>query len=235
MRQINSLTLEKIKSWEGFRGQTYDDATGNVILDAGDQVLGTLTIGYGHTGPDVKPGQRMTEAQAAQLLLTDLQRFEKGVERAVSVPLTDNQFGALVSFAFNVGLGGRKPGDGFLTSTLLKKLNAGDYAAVPGELTKWNKTTIGGKKVVSDGLVNRRAAEVGLWATGSFVSSNTVPVSPSTPPVITRETLSWGAGILGSLGSVFAGSGPIQYGLAAVIVIGVAVGAYSFVQNRRGR
>jgi len=229
MRKISPFVLEKIKQWEGFRPRAYDDATGNEVLDSNDQVLGTLTIGYGHTGPDVKPGEKITQEQGVQILLTDLQRFEDGVDKAVKVDLTDNQFGALVSFAFNIGV------SAFRSSTLLKKLNKGDYASVPSELARWNKSTVNGKKVVVPGLSNRRAAEAGLWATGEFVSSGNVPVKPDTSPTISKETISWGAGIVGSLGSLFVGEGPVQYALAAVIVVGIGVGLWTFIQNRRAK
>jgi len=228
MRRVNSLTFEKIKQWEGFVPHAYDDEDPkHRPVVPGQQVVGTLTIGYGHTGPDVKPGDKMTEAQATQQLLIDLQRVETAVQTMVTVDLTDNQFGALVAFVLNIGVAA------FRNSTLLKKLNAGDYAAVPGELARWNKRTVNKKKVVSQGLVNRRAVEAGLWATGGFVSSKGVPVAPDTAPVLSKETMSWGAGILGSMGALFTGEGPVQYALAAVVVIGFAVGAWYFIQKRR--
>jgi lysozyme len=92
------------------------------------------------------------------------------VEDAVQVTLNDNQFAALVSFCFNVGEGA------FRGSTLLKKLNAGNFDAVPSELARWNKVG----KNVSAGLTNRRAAEAGLWVKGAHVSSNYIePSAPS--------------------------------------------------------
>lgn len=151
-RRINHDTLEKLKQWEGLRLEAYRD------------IGGVWTIGYGHTGPDVHEGLVITAKRAELLLLADLERFERAVDQGVTVPLTDNQFGALVSFAFNVGV------SAFLGSTLRKRLNAGDYEAVPGQLVRWNKV---GKKV-SKGLTARRAAEAGLWARGSFVESQYV-------------------------------------------------------------
>ena len=108
-RVITPFVADKLKQWEGLRLTAYKDSGG------------VLTIGYGHTGPDVKAGMTITEAQAEMLLMRDLSRFEQSVERSVKVPLTDNQFGALVSFAYNVGT------EAFERSTLLKKLNEGDY------------------------------------------------------------------------------------------------------------
>lgn len=141
-RKVTPFVIEKLKQWEGCRLIAYRDPAG------------IWTIGYGHTGPDVKPGMQITQEQADRLLMGDLARFEFAVDRAVKVPLTDNQFGALVSFAFNVGAAA------FDKSTLLKRLNQGNYSAVPGELARWNRA--GGKQLA--GLVNRRAAEAVLWA-----------------------------------------------------------------------
>jgi len=115
---------------------------------------GVLTIGVGHTGPDVKPGMRITQAQSDALLSADLAKFEKAVANAVKVPLTQNQFDALVSFTYNLGEGNLR------ASTLLKRVNAGDMAAAAAEFAKWDKA---GGKVLS-GLTKRRAAEAALFA-----------------------------------------------------------------------
>ncbi len=153
-RRINAAGLSLVKQWEGLRNTAYRD------------VAGILTIGYGHTSaagtPTVTPGMTVDDKEAERILKADLAKFEARVERLVVVPLKDNQFSALVSFDFNTGALDK--------STLLKQLNKGDYAAVPIELMKW--VNAGGKKV--QGLVNRRAAEAGLWAKGDFVSSNYV-------------------------------------------------------------
>lgn len=160
-RTINQDGLAHIKRFEGLRLKAYSD------------VAGVLTIGYGHTSaagaPKVYAGQTITEADAEKILMSDLAKFEARVSRLVKVPLTDNQFAVLVSFDFNTGA--------LHKSTLLKKLNAGDYDAVPAELMKW--VNAGGKRV--QGLVNRRAAEAGLWAKGEFVSSNTVEAKKAVP------------------------------------------------------
>jgi lysozyme len=157
MRQINQEGLNLIKQWEGLRLEAY-------LCPAK-----VWTIGYGHTAT-AKKGMSISEAEAVNLLRGDLARFQRCVENAVTVPLNDNQFAALVSFCFNVGEGA------FKGSTLLKKLNAGNYDAVSSELARWNKVG----KSVSTGLTNRRAAEAGLWVKGSFVSSNYIePSAPS--------------------------------------------------------
>ena len=115
---------------------------------------GYPTIGTGHLirkGEDFSAG--LTTEQAQDLLQKDLVRFEAVVNEKVTVALTQNQYDALVSFAFNVGDGA------FRSSTLLKRLNAGDYTAVPDQLMKWTKA--GGR--VNDGLITRRRNEAKLW------------------------------------------------------------------------
>ncbi len=160
-RRINAAGLSHIMQWEGKRLVAYQD------------VAGIWTIGYGHTTaagiPRVREGMRISDKEAEDILKKDLGKFEDRVSRLVKVPLTDKQFAVLVSFDFNTGA--------LHKSTLLKKLNAGDYDAVPAELMKW--VNAGGKRV--QGLVNRRAAEAGLWAKGEFVSSNTVEAKKAVP------------------------------------------------------
>jgi len=169
-RKINQEGLNHIKQWEGKSLVAYKD------------VANILTIGYGHTSaagaPMVRDGMRITDAEAEEILRKDLGKFETRVENLVKVPLNDNQFAVLVSFDFNTGA--------LHKSTLLKKLNKGDYDAVPGELMKW--VNAGGKKV--KGLVNRRSAEAGLWVKGQFVSSNTVE---ATKEVSTKDVAVIGA------------------------------------------
>lgn len=214
MRRISPHGLNKIKSWEGLK------------LVASRDVGGTLDIGYGHTSaagkPEVRAGMKITEQQAEIILLNDLEKFEADVERLVEVPLTDNQFAALVSFHFNTG--------GLANSKLLKKLNAGDYNAVPYELNKW----VFSKKKRIQGLVNRRAAEIGLWSEGMEIANNNAPAQVYKPAIVDKNTVSWGAGILATLGSLFEGNGAIQYSLAAVIVISFGIGAYLFLKKRIG-
>lgn len=139
-RHINAAGLDLIKSFEGLRLTAYPDP------QSGDA---PWTIGYGHTGR-VLEGDVITAEQADAFLAADLAVFEEGVASSVSVPLTDNQFAALVSFSFNLGLG-RLRG-----STLLRLFNDGDDEGAAGEFPKW---TAGGLP----GLVRRRAAEQALF------------------------------------------------------------------------
>jgi lysozyme len=141
-RQINQAGLNLIKDFEG------------CILTAYDDGVVVLTIGYGHT-QGVTWGQTITQAQAEELLKHDLNYFENSVTNLVKVPLTDNQFAALVSFTFNVGVGA------FTESTLLRLLNQSQYQAAAVQFLRW--VNGGGKEMA--GLVRRRKAEQDLFLT----------------------------------------------------------------------
>lgn len=114
---------------------------------------GVWTIGWGATGPEIVKGLKWTQEQADNRLMLDVVRFERGVKALVKVPLKDNQLGALISFAYNVGL--KALGD----STLLRLLNAGNYQAASEQFIRWNKA--GGK--VLKGLTRRRQIEQGVF------------------------------------------------------------------------
>lgn len=112
-----------------------------------------LTIGVGHTSaagpPAVTPGMRITMQESDEILSRDLEKFEAAVRKAVRVDLTQNQFDALVSLAFNIGE------SAFGKSTLVKRLNAGDYRAAAEQFLVWNK--VKGKPI--KGLTTRRHSE----------------------------------------------------------------------------
>lgn len=141
--RTNEAGRALIKRFEGLR------------LDAYLCPAGVWTIGYGHTG-DVRSGDRITEHQADAILDVDLDRFERAVgELTDGLELNENQFSALVSFAFNLG-------EAALTrSTLLRHLRAGDLERAADEFRKW--VYAGGQ--VLPGLVKRRAAERELFLT----------------------------------------------------------------------
>ncbi len=180
IERISDNGLAKLQQWEGCQLKAYKD------------VAGILTIGFGHTGNDVKLGQTISQAQATRLLIQDLNRFEAAVSNLVKVPLTRNQRDALISFSFNVGV------TAFKNSTLLKKLNAKKYSAVPSELMKW--VNAGGRKV--PGLINRRTQEAALWGKGAHVSSNTRIVDTPKGPAKDVATIgvSGAAGVGAALG-----------------------------------
>jgi lysozyme len=132
--------LSMIKKYEGCKLHAYAD------------VVGVWTIGYGHT-KGVKPGQTITQEQADTWLMEEYDQFEAGVKKLLHVPVNENQLGALVCFAYNVGLGNLS------SSTLLKKINAGDFKGADSEFAKWNKA--GGKPYA--GLTARRLDEAMLF------------------------------------------------------------------------
>lgn len=138
---------------EGFVPRAYDDFAPKKVLKPGDRIMGTLTIGYGHTGRDVFIGREITEAEGVAILKADLQIAEVAVSNAVTIALKQNEFDALVSFVFNVG------GGNFRSSTLLKKLNAGDRIGAAGQFERWNKS----KGVELPGLTKRRRAERNMF------------------------------------------------------------------------
>lgn len=142
MRTVN---IDAIRSHEGLRLKAYLDS------------VGIWTIGYGDTGPDVVEGLVITKEQAEERLRKRLVEFEGYVNKLVKVTLTQNQFDALVSLVYNIGP------TNFSNSTLLRKLNAGDYAGAAAQFLVWNKGRVDGKLVVIDGLTNRRKAEKQLF------------------------------------------------------------------------
>lgn len=144
-RDVSDKAVDFIKDYEKWRPCAYVDA------------VGKLTIGYGHlitSGDGFNKDSCITRAQGLELLRSDLSIAASCVERIVRVPLTDNQFGALVSWAFNVGCSAATK------STLVTKLNAGAEAnEICTQLRRWNK---GGGQVLP-GLTKRREAECTLY------------------------------------------------------------------------
>lgn len=143
---------------------------------------GIWTIGYGHTSaagkPEVTADLEISADDAIDILHRDLAKYEAGVVNLLKVDVTQNQFDVLVDFAYNAGLGNLK------SSTLLKKVNAEDFDAVPDELMKWTR---GGGKVLP-GLVKRRQAEVSWWNAGTRdVSEQETRIEPDHVPVKTMN------------------------------------------------
>ena len=122
---------------------------------------GVLTIGWGHTGTEVVPGMTITQSQAEALFGDDIADFERDVNSLVKVPLTQGQFDALVSFSYNCGsdIDDDTRAEGLGDSTLLRLINAENFADAANEFPKWNKDN--GK--VSNGLTRRRKAERELF------------------------------------------------------------------------
>ena len=142
---ISPSGIDLICNFEGKRLTAYDDG------------VGVWTIGFGTTvypnGIKVKKGDTCTEAQAKAYMAHDLKKFESAVNNAVTVPLNQNQFDALVSLAYNIGT------NAFSGSTLVKKLNSNDFRGAADQFDVW--VNAGGKRM--QGLVNRRAKENALF------------------------------------------------------------------------
>ncbi|MGQ6165510.1 lysozyme [Serratia sp. IR-2025] len=138
---ISKNGIELIKRFEGLELKAYQDS------------VGVWTIGYGWTqtvdGKKIAPGMRIDQATADRLLKCGVVQYEQGVNQLVKVRITQGQFDALVSFAYNLGL------RSLSTSTLLRKLNDGDKQGAADEFGRW--VNAGGKRL--EGLVTRRAAE----------------------------------------------------------------------------
>lgn len=159
---INQRTRDLIIEFEGLRLKAYKDGGG------------IWTIGVGHTSDKdqtVYADLVISKARAYELLDLDIAEAEKAVDTYVKVPLNANQHGALSSFTFNLGVGA------FKGSTLLRKLNAGDYKGAANELDKW----VHDDGVVVKGLVRRRAAEKAL-----FLSASDTSQTPVEPPVVSE-------------------------------------------------
>ncbi len=155
--RVSNSGVALLKRFEGLELEAYQD------------IAGIWTIGYGHTGPDVQPGMKISEREAEELLKRDLKPREEAVARLVSVSLNQNEFDALVSFVYNVGI------EAFKGSTARRRLNAKDRVGAAEALTWWNKATVGGVLRVVTGLTRRRAAERALF------------LEPVEPPVNTSN------------------------------------------------
>lgn len=133
----------KMMQWEGCRLKAYRCPAG------------VITIGYGHTGPDVKPGMEITAPQAVALFNADVDKFARSVEASLAgVSLKQKQFDAVVSLAYNIGLGGLKK------STLYKKVKANpDDPTIRAEFMKHVNASVNGVLKPLPGLVKRRRAE----------------------------------------------------------------------------
>lgn len=146
----SSANARRIKEY--FEGREY-----KAYPDPGSKDGKPWTIGIGHTGPEVHEGLVWNDAQIDAAYAKDCEEKERDVRSLVKVTVNQNQFDALVCFAFNVGsdIDADSIAEGLGDSTLLKKLNAGDYAGAANEFTKWCRND--GKKML--GLYRRRMAE----------------------------------------------------------------------------
>ena len=149
--QLSQWGIEKLIELEGLKLKQYKCSAGKDTIGVGHVITdpGYVTI----NGERISIKNGITEKQAVSLLAEDMLSREDCVNDNVTVPLTQNQFDALVIFVFNIGC------SAFRLSTLRRILNQGEYAGVPAQLKRWNK--VDGK--VNKGLINRRNAEIALW------------------------------------------------------------------------
>ena len=152
--QLSRQGADFISRFERCVLKLYNDPTGNATIGIGHLVhMGKIN---GSEPQEFKSG--ITRDRAVELLQHDAAGAARAVRQAIAKPLNQAQLDALISFTFNVGEGNLR------ASTLRRKLNAGDYASVPSELTKW--VFSGGKKL--PGLIRRRQAEGALFAHGTY-------------------------------------------------------------------
>lgn len=157
MHSTSPNGIKQLIQLEGLRTFTYACSAGVLTIGVGhaltstEQSNGYILIG----GVPVYYNNGLTVTQVEQLLAQDLKRFERTINRTVTVPLNQNQFDALVSFCFNIG------GGAFLDSTLLLVLNHGDYAGVPAQMRRWVRVT----GTIVPGLQARREKEIKLYLT----------------------------------------------------------------------
>lgn len=135
--------IDLIKHFEGFRPTVYRCAAG------------VPTLGFGSTHGITMDSPPITEEEGIELLMLDIAKFERAVERLITAPLNQNQFDALVSFSFNLGSGSLQ------NSTLRRRVNRSEYERAADEFPRW--VFAGGRKL--KGLVRRRYAERELFLT----------------------------------------------------------------------
>jgi lysozyme len=216
--KITQAGIDLIRRFEGFRGTAYRCPSG------------VWTIGYGHTSnagaPKVMQGMTMTEADAGKTLASDIQSFASGVRSSLQRRVSDDQFSALVSFAFNVGL------DGFRSSSVKKAVDSGDFDAVPRRLGLWVK---GGGRILP-GLIKRRAAEAEL-----FMSAGNGAASPDAEhaepagakPALRSTTIA--SAMIAAVAAVLSGGLSSASGFAgvAIVLTAVSVAAAAWIIRER--
>lgn len=152
--KINQATVDLVKEFEGFRAEAYLDP------------VGIWTIGYGTTdaagvGITPKPGMRITKKEAETYLHLGLDKFARRIAPMIKQPISENEFGAFVSLAYNIGPGA------FIKSTALQAFNDGKKEKAANAILLWNKATVNGVRKVLPGLDRRRRAERELFLSKS--------------------------------------------------------------------
>jgi len=188
---VSEAGIRLVKKFEGLHKVGNDGLVHSYRCPAGK-----WTIGYGATR-GVRSGMRITTEEAEQRLLDDMNEHAGPIHRYVEVPLSQNQFDALVSFVFNVG------GANFKSSTLLKKLNRGLYHEVPEQLMRWNKARVEGNLTPLRGLTRRRSAEAALFSMDAKLADDGGDKMPqkieeSKPKALRKSKTMAGAGVAGA-------------------------------------
>lgn len=246
--QISDAGLDLVKNFEGYLRALPD---GNCI--AYRCPAGVWTIGWGCTR-GVKAGMIWTPEQATEGLCRELAECEAAVSRLVTVEINQHQFDALVSFTYNCGTGALQK------STLLKRLNAGDYAGAAAAFAMWDKAKVNGKMTTLRGLTRRRAAEKELFLRPMpevEAEPEPMPQAVVPPPPIAKSGTIWGtaagavAGAAAFMEQTIASLiewaaklselAPVSAALATMggnvksMSLGLGVGAAVFVISRRWR
>jgi lysozyme len=211
--KINQATVELVKEFEGFRAKAYKCPAG------------IWTIGYGTTaaagvGITPKEGMTITRSDAEGYLHGALEKFAAQIESDITAPINENEFGAFVSLAYNIGPGA------FRKSSALRHFNAGDKAKAAAAILLWDKA--GGK--VLRGLTRRREAERKLFLTpvgGKFEGRTTVAQSTTVQASAVQIASGAGAGIA----AVGALDGTAQ--IVALVFAGVVVLAALWIMRER--
>ncbi len=186
MRVIPEAAVLFLKRHEIYVGRVYDDARPDKIVERGDEIKGTLTAAWGHTGPGLVIGMTVTPEMGEAWLRADMQeavdRLYRLVKPGIIAQLTDAQWAALICFVFNVG-----GGDPAKPWGIWKVLNAAQFDQVPLRMAQYVNVRIDGQLVKESGLVARRAAEVAMWSVdepGSIFAptSSSITRRIDTPP-----------------------------------------------------
>lgn len=236
-KTVSPEGLNLVKRFEGLHKLSENNMVHSYLCPAG-----VWTIGWGHTD-GVTSESTATIAECENFLRQDLEDCARVIKNNVKVPLTQSQFDSLASFVFNLGAGN------FKSSTLLKKLNKGEYDAVPEQLLRWNKATVEGKLKELPGLTRRRAAEATLFTVDFALPDDdddaVMPQAVSqkaTKPLAKSKTMA-GAGIAGfgtiaqelagNLRSLTAYSDTIETAFVVLSVLGIAIVAYSRIKDSK--
>jgi lysozyme len=224
---------------EGVVLYVYDDAVAPTRMwKPGTPVHGHLTAGVGHllNPAEIRQwaGKDIPKTQVDRWFDLDNNIAEQAVSRLVTVPLTPNQADVLLDFTFN-----NSP-DALSKSTLLKRVNAGQFDKVPQELMKWDKTHINGKLVTSPGLQKRCADRAAYWNSAGMVPTPHDESKPSGTPIAERQIdktspLEWaGIGVSGisGLGSFASATGFLGIALGVVLVGAFVVGAAIIIKRQ---